>query len=239
MKQFQNNTRFLFIFLIAFTANHSWSQVDKAPILTINIVKAAKDSIIIKDFEANIIGKYDSKSGSQIKLYQDTKEGYYRLINGDYWYDFYLTPDFKLEVKYDIENEGVIFKGIGSPENEYLQDKLDLVVEYSGWDKWKLDEAAYLSQVDKLNFLLTNLLNQRKPEFTSNLARTEEFFIAFKRIERLCDYEGLHRYMTSDPEFKVSDKYPNVFEHFSYDNPKLLDVPNYIPVVEKYIQNEL
>jgi thiol-disulfide isomerase/thioredoxin len=234
-------TKYLHIFflvILALNCTNSSSQNNNEAILTIQIINAEKDSIILQDFEENIIGVFSSTSVNSIQFTDELKEGYYRFLNGFHWCDLYLSPKFTTRLNYDIQNTGssFIFEGEGADVNDYLLKKRKIITNSSGWNFWKLDEKIYLNSMDSLRIILTNLLDQHKSKFSSTFVKLEEFSIAFQHRLAINEYEVFHRFSTDNPEFEVSELYPNAFENFDFDNTDYLKVKNYSNCVDKYIQ---
>ena len=163
-------------------------------------------------------------------LYLD--KGHYSLYYEGEKAFIYLNPGDDLKITFDIKDfdNTLTYSGRGSNENNYLIKKL--LKEYAIGDTnmkslAKLNEAEF---VEKINFvkeeLLTFLDNQKK--LSKEFKEKETKRIEYEWVNRINQYEPYKRYVNKNPNFKVSNSFPQIpKELINYENEQLLNIKPY------------
>ncbi len=169
-------------------------------------------------------------------------EGYYTLIDGKESTQIYLKPKFDLNLFINTKefDESIIYKGIGSNENNYLAKKYLLQesfgkLRYYGYYV-KLSEKDFLNLTDSLYNLQVNLLKSYTG-LDKDFLFIESKSLEFGKLSKYSSFEGMKRFLTDDKDFKVSANYPNPFANVDLSNEKLLISPNYLYYIQLYIKN--
>jgi len=168
---------------------------------------------------------------------------FYRIGDGNETTICFLKPGFDLNFSLNTKefDESVSYTGKGSAENNYLAEKYLLEENFGELTYYgyygKLSEDSFINLTDSLYDLELRLFNKEKNKFDKDFE-----FIEYKNIQtdyllKFTDFEGIHRFVTGDKEFKVSDKFPNPYDSLNVNDDKLLILPNYINFINSYIQN--
>ena len=183
----------------------------------------------------------------QNKTFNDTlrvpKSYYYLSYDGTDTH-LYLKPNFNISVNFDKADffNSLNYKGNGAVENNYLAEKDRLTQSipitkkaYSFYAK--LNEAGFLKQTDSINDLYSNLFNQSQ-ELDDDFKLTESQAIKIDKALKQAQFEGQKRLVEKNPEYKVSQNYPNPYKDIDLNNPSLLPTYNYKTLVHSFINGK-
>ena len=134
-----------------------------------------------------------------------------------------------------------VWKGNGQNENNYLVSKEKLTeripIEKRIYSEYgKLDEKAFLLQSDSIYQLYMNHFKSHK-SLERDFAFLEEHSIKIEHAIRLADFETAKRMLTNDPNFKVSENYPDIYEGVDLNNAKLLQTFGYQDMMRNYVSS--
>lgn len=183
----------------------------------------------------------------QNKTFNDTlrvPKGYYYLSYNETDAHLYIKPNFNISVNLnnsDFSNS-LNYKGNGAIENNYLakKDRLTQSIPmtkraYSFYAK--LNESEFLKQNDSINNLYFDLFNQ-SAELDDDFKLIEYQAIKIDNALKLAQFEGQKRLIDKNPEFKISENYPNPFKDIDLNNPLLLSTYRYKKLVHSFINEK-
>jgi len=155
-----------------------------------------------------------------------------------------LKPKFNLKLSLNTKefDESIIYKGIGSNENNYLAKKTLLKESFGKLNNYayyaKLNEKDYLKLIDSLFNVKINLLNEYKNDLDTDFFFIESKSLEYSKLSKYSSYEGLRRFVTGNKDFKVSENYPNSFAEINLSNEKLLISPDYLRFIQSYLRKK-
>lgn len=201
------------------------------------IINPNSDTISILSKNLKLIKSIHLMEDNSFTDTMDISEAYYVLSDGKEETNIYLKHGFDLDMFLDTKefDESIVYKGIGSGENNYLAKKallregfgkLNYVDRYAN-----LNEQEFLKSTDSLFNLEYNLLKNQK-NLNADFIFIETKTLEFGKADRLSTYEDAKRYFTDSKDFKVSESYPDPCAELDFTNEKLLISPNYLSLVE-------
>ncbi|MBN8702034.1 MAG: TlpA family protein disulfide reductase [Bacteroidetes bacterium] len=203
------------------------------------IMHAKADSGFIADPNKKTVAIFNvSKKGEFNTTFYATS-GYYTFNYGEEYTNVYLKPGFNLQITLDTKefDESIKYKGVGAAENNYLAEKLLLDAKLEKVNNYeyygKLTEAPFLQLTDSVYKLYVNLFNAHK-DFCSDFRELELNKLLISKTFKLADYRMIHAYVTKNDSFKTSSSYPNPYADFDVNNDKLLSMPGFIELLERY-----
>ena len=243
MKQF----RILVILLII--AFVSCKQYNNPPIVfSAKVDNPNSDSLsIIKLFKDETLQTIhlDSNNTGQKSFYLPM--AYYSLFDGNESTQIFLKPGYKLHLYLNAKefDESIKYTGKGAAENNYLaqktllEEKLGKLVYYGYYAA--LNEKDFLHLVDSIYNLQLNLFNKYGKDFDKDFKYIELHSLKIDRLSKIKDFEGMHRYVTGDTSFAVSDTFPKVFDNINeyLNNERLLIMPFFNNFIESYVTSIL
>ncbi len=167
--------------------------------------------------------------------------GKYALKNGMEYTTVYLENGFDLTIDLDAEkfDESLSYKGEGAEINNYLAKRQLLAEKHMGANPQALYAADENAFIRKINDYIQALEKEVKT-VTGDLAEAEKAEIDLEKRAILSQYEGYHAYIIKDPEFKVSENFPNIYEGLNmWDEEKFEKSGNYKQLVIRKIQDEV
>lgn len=169
--------------------------------------------------------------------------GYYYLINGNAQIKMYLKPGMDLNLNFDTKDvvNSTIWKGKGQKENNYLASKAKLnasiPIEKRMYAQYaKLNEKDFLSQTDSIHksylfhFQNTKNLNEA-------FSYLEKNSILIENGIRISQFEGMKKMVDQNPEFKVSENYPNPYTNVDLNNAQLMNTYRYKDLIHNYVSS--
>lgn len=181
---------------------------------------------------------------SEDNTFADTleiEEGYYSLFDGKESTPVFLMPNFNINLTCDAKqfDETISYSGIGAGENNYeaensLLEESFRMKEYYG-NYVKLNEEEFLNLTDSLYTLRDSLFSKYKDKISEEFIYVESNELKYKRLGFLNSYGFMRRYFTKDKNFKVSEKFPKVYEDINLDDENLLKTKSYLYFVNDYL----
>ena len=162
--------------------------------------------------------------------------GYYYLSNGDIEFNIFLQSGKNLTVEFNTEDlQSLSISGSGANENKYLMSKSKMRALF---DYRTLDEGSFLHKADSLKAQhIAHLENTNN--VTKEFYSLEKSSILINHAIRLSQFEGRKRGMTNNPDFKVSDNYPNVYENIDLNDPQLMKTYRYKDLLGNYVSSQV
>lgn len=151
-------------------------------------------------------------------------KGYYTLSDGRESTPIYLENGFDINVTLDTKefDETITYIGKGEKANNFLaQLFLDGEKLGSAKDLYALEEADFLKKVDAYK----ENAEKKLKELSGDFVALEKKALNYDYIVKLNQYEGYHKYLTKNKEFKVSDNFPDVLKGIDLNNEE--DFKNY------------
>ena len=229
--------------IITFLVSCKENKKEEYTYLSGNIENQNSDTLFITEFYGDSALKiFKVKDGKIIRDSVLLPMAYYRIGDGTESTVFFLKPSFDINISLNTKefDESLKYSGKGAIENNYLAEKFLLEENFGELNYYgyygKLDESMFIKLTDSLYNLRLNLFNKYKKDFDKDF-----LFIEYKNIQtdyllKYTDFEGIHRFVTGDNKFKVSDAFFNPYDSIDVNNEKLLILPNYINFVNSYIR---
>lgn len=171
------------------------------------------------------------------------EEGFYSLKNGGESTKLYLKPNFNLHLTLDTKefDETVKYKGKGAGENNYLAQNTLLnenfgQLNYYGYYA-KLDENEFLKLTDSMYTVEKKLLEKYK-DIDKEFHYRESNSLHYSKLVKIANFESMHRFVTGDSDFKVSESYPDVFANVNLEDERLLTTPQYLGYIQLHLRNK-
>lgn len=212
-------------------------------ILSGKIENPNSDSLSILNKNQDLVKVIHLKKDNTFRDTLNVLEGFYSLSDGNENTQIYLKPKFDLNLYINTKefDESIVYKGIGSNENNYLAKKYLLEesfgkLRYYGYYA-KLSENDFLKLTDSLYNVQVNLLNNY-PNLDKDFSFIESKSLEFKKLDKYSSFEGMKRFVTGNKDFKVSENYPNPFINVDLSNEKLLTSPNYLFYIQSYLRKK-
>lgn len=166
--------------------------------------------------------------------------GYYHLGDWSSRKPLFLRTNFNLNttVKYNDNEPSLFFNGIGSIENNYLNEQIEFNKKYKTVENYKyylkLDEETFLKLVDSIKIQKINFL-ETFTQIDSDFFDSETFSIEYSIAKLKSNYKEWRGAFLKDNSLKVSKDFPNPFNKIELSNEKLLIHPNYLSAVKQSI----
>lgn len=206
-------------------------------ILSGEIKNASIDSLRLYDTNSKKIKTiYISKKNT----FKDTlvvPTGYYYLYEENSRKPLYLKSGYNLSSLIDYkENESSIsFNGIGSDENNYLNQKTEFDKKFKTVEYYKhylnLEEKVFLTLADSIKLQKASFLKTFYP-LDSNFIEYENFSIEYENANFKNNYKRFKGPYLKNNNFKVSSSFPNPYKNIDISNSKLIVHPNFIRAIE-------
>jgi len=208
-----------------------------------NIENQNSDSLFITEFYGDSALKvFNVIEGKVIRDSVLLPMAYYRIGDGTESTVCFLKPSFDINISLNTKDfdESLKYSGKGAVENNYLAEKFLLEENFGELNYYgyygKLDEAKFVKLTDSLYNLRLNLFNKYKNDFDKDFLFIEYENIQTDYLLKFTDFEGIHRFVTGDKDFKVSDTFFNPYDSIDVNNERLLILPNYINFVNSYVR---
>jgi thiol-disulfide isomerase/thioredoxin len=198
------------------------------------------DSLIIWDIDYNTIQTIHlDKNNSFIDTIYASK-GYYKLSDRQNSINLFLNPSMNLNatISYRENVPSSLFQNNGANENNYLYQKEQLNKSFEKVEHYThtlgLNEEDFLKLADSINTVKTTFLKSQK-NLDNDFLLYESFAIENDRNFLLQKYQRWHGEFIKDPNFKVSNNYPNIYVNIDISNEKLLVNPLYKEYLLQFI----
>lgn len=161
-------------------------------------------------------------------------KGYYYI--GDFKTSrksLFLKPSYNLKAIILSNNEdfSIAFEGIGSEENNYLQEKEKNNINIKKAINYKyylsLNEKDFLKLSDSITIEKTNFFNSYT-KLDNEFKYYESFSLKFENSQFVDSYSRWKGEFIGDKSFSVSKDFPNPFLNYDISNDSLLIHPNYL-----------
>lgn len=233
------------IILVSISACNSKLKKKEVLMFSAEIENPNADSLYIENtLTGKVVIAFRLNNGVLSKDSVAIPMGYYRINIGKETTMCFLKPNYDLHLTLNTKefDESIKYSGIGASENNYLAKKYLLEesfedVNYYGYYA-NLEEEDFLSFVDSIYNLHIDLFNQNKQNFDKDFAKLEFNYLKITYQLKLADYESMHRFLTNNQTFSVSNKFPNPFADIILDDEMFLIISNYLHYVALYFQSE-
>ena len=159
--------------------------------------------------------------------------GYYHLGNRNSTKPLFLKTKFNLNttIKYNENESSLFFNGIGSTENNYLNEQLVFNEQFKNVENYKyylnLGEEEFLKLADSIKIQKRKFLQTFTP-LDSQFLDCESFAIEYDNAIFKENYQKWKGEYLKDKSFQVSPNFPNPYNNIDISNEKLLIHPSYI-----------
>ncbi len=228
----------LFLFNFIISCQQEKQRIQVPVIFQGKIENAPAKKILLKGTNEKKIVEISLDS---INNFIDTlyiNEGYYKFLLGEQYTWLYLKPGNNLFMKldYSLFDQSLKYEGEGAEINNYLAKKMLKGIDLRSLTSYnyygKLDEDDFLKFTDDIYQQYDKLLIGLKDK---KFLELEKFRNKILIIGLISKYPMIRAYLTKNPEYKVSDKFPNPFKNLDINDEKLLQVPNGKDIVIDYI----
>ncbi|KAA1246608.1 TlpA disulfide reductase family protein [Aquimarina sp. RZ0] len=233
----------LLVIIIAVVYSCKKSELSNNLIFSGKIENPSSDTLNILNKNREIVKSIILNKDGTFRDTLNVPEGFYSLKEGKEWTQIYLKPKYDLSLTLNVKefDESIKYEGAGANENNYLAKKA-LLEEGFG----KLNYYGYYGKLSEKEFLkLTDsLYNVQKNFLEENTNLDKDFFyiesksLEFGMLDKYSSYEDMHKFVTENEDFKVSENYPDAFENIDLSNEEFLISPNYISYVESYLSKK-
>ncbi|WP_019038372.1 TlpA family protein disulfide reductase [Psychroflexus tropicus] len=232
---------FFLIMIIVFNYSCKKDELDSSLIFSGKIESPNSDTLNILNKNQEII---ESIILNKDKTFIDTlnlSKGFYSFTNGKESTKVFLKPNYDLSLSLNTKefDESIKYEGKGANENNYLAKKSLLEESFGDLNYYgfygKLSESEFLKLTDSLYNLQKDLL-VKSVDLDKDFFFIESKSIEFEKLNKISTYENLHRFVTGNKEFKVSENYPNAFKNVDLSNESLLISPNYLSYIQSYLR---
>lgn len=171
-------------------------------------------------------------------------KGYYYI--GDFKTSrksLFLKPSYNLKATIVTNDEdfSIAFEGIGSEENNYLQEKeknnitIKKAINYKYY--MSLNEKDFLNLSDSINIEKTNFFNSYT-KLDNEFKYYESFSLKFENSQFVDSYSRWKGEFIGDKNFRVSKDFPNPFLNYDISNDSLLIHPSYLGSIFLTLNNK-
>jgi len=209
-------------------------------ILSGTIENRNSDTLYIQDDWENILYSMVLDKDNNFRDTLKISTGLYMLGDGKEVKEIFLKPGFELNIFIDTKefDETVKYTGIGAKENNYLANKFLLLEGFGSLPYTSLneEEGRFLEITDSLFEIKSANFNLHQ-DFDEDFAYFESNTLKYERLQTLSYYETNFRFASNNPEFKVSENFPNTHENLDQNDDKLISIPYYLFYIEVYMDN--
>tara|TARA_R110001583_G_scaffold195006_1_gene368457 strand:+ start:844 stop:2214 length:1371 start_codon:yes stop_codon:yes gene_type:complete len=171
-------------------------------------------------------------------------KGYYYI--GDFKTStklLFLKPSYNLKANIVSNDKDYLisFQGIGSNENNYLQEKeknnitIKKAINYKYY--MSLNEKDFLKLSDSINIEKTNFFNSYT-KLDNEFKYYESFSLKFENSKFINTYSRWKGEFIGDKNFVVSESFPNPFSNYNISDKKMIIHPNYLNSIFKVLINK-
>lgn len=229
----------LFLFIIIVNCSKENKKIDYV-IFSGTIESPIIDSFPILDINNKTIHTIHLDKNRSFRDTIVAPKGYYFLNDRQNIISLFLSPsmDLKTKISYNENVPSLLFQNNGAAENNYLQQKNQLNKRFEKVEYYKyflnLNEEDFLKLADSINIEKTTFLRNQK-NIEDDFELYESFVIKKEKASFLQRYQKWHGEIIKDPDFKVSNNFPNPYENIDVSNEKLLAHPYFIQCLNEFI----
>ncbi len=168
------------------------------------------------------------KKVKKIKLSQDgsfkdtifNPKGHYYFMTKKGILELYLDNGFDIQITLDANQfyKTVTYKGRGNEVNTYLL-KFNSKVSELRKNLYALEETAFLDKIDSFK----KEVKKEIKGLDANFVKKQNKVLDYQRAIYLGNYEVIHKRITKNKDFKVSDTFPNSLKNIDLENNKDFD----------------
>ena len=202
-----------------------------------------KDSIWIKNQYYDKVAVLVLDSQGRFNQTLQLPMAYYKFSDGKNYFMAFLRPGDQLTLHIDVNrfDSSLVFEGKGSKENNYLKEKQLLEIALSPIDYYgyfaALPEPAFLRLSDSVYQLKCHLLAQHRKGLSTDFFDIESMGLLSEYKRKLYNYPGMHRFVSSDKSFKVSEQYPDAFAGIDLQTIDYQLSADYRNYVQSYLEH--
>ncbi|MEX0313552.1 MAG: TlpA family protein disulfide reductase, partial [Allomuricauda sp.] len=147
----------------------------------------------------------------------------YRLTDGINHIVMYLENGYHTQLHYDPKDfkSTIIFKGDGAPINRYYIEKQNTYSQVAGnnfEEFYAMNESDFIKKLDEMNMAIKNLIASTD-SIPENIMEKEKRDVDYYTITLLGEYKDFaHAAVTQNPDFKVSENFPDERKKMSFVN---------------------
>ncbi len=170
------------------------------------------------------------------------KSGYVSMNYGGRFNTLYLEPGNDLTISFDTENiVGTLkYEGEGSVPNNVLNMIRQEISKLPTDDEIMTNtEEVFLSKIDSISALLTELLTLNRSQLGSEFFDMESAKIKYRNAEMMVRYPSYHAYLVDDFNFKVSEKYWDRLKSVSVNESSYIGIYQFDNFVYGLVDMEL
>lgn len=237
--------RFTLIIISAFiiSCNQDNTEKQNTDVVISGKVKSLIDTLKIENFDGDIMHIFNISDNNTFRDTINIPEGYYRLTHNDQQSEFYVRPNYDLNLNFDARNidKTIRWKGKGSIENNYiakrtfLENKLINLSHYSYYIT--LEESDFLKLNDSIYNLKKELFETHRDNFDNRFSTIEDKNLKYKSLNKIASYPWMKR-MFIDKDFKVSENYPNVYKNINLNDEDILVSVHYLLYITNYLDSK-
>lgn len=179
----------------------------------------------------------------------DLNKADYFILDCGEKFSLFITPGDNITLEANMENflSTLNFTGVGADVNNFLKDQTLLEEEHSSSiapiinQIFSLNEEEFTAKLDSFNALFLNPLNEFLADHTSidkKFAKYEKAKLLYSWAEGRLAYPQIHRGVTEDDSFVVSEKYYDFLSLLDLNDPDLLDVQEYSSFLVGYLDQK-
>ncbi|MBE0423712.1 MAG: TlpA family protein disulfide reductase [Lutibacter sp.] len=202
------------------------------------------DSFPILDIDNKTIHTIHLDENNSFNDTISASKGYYYLIDRQNLIGLFLSPSMNLNstISYKENVPSLLFQKSGANENNYLQKKIELIRGLEKVENYKyflnLNEVDFLKLTDSIKIVKTNFLTSQE-NLDNDFLLFESFALENEKTSFLQKYQKWRGEFIKDPDFRVSNKYPNPFEKIDVSNEKLLAHPYFLQYLKDFISSKM
>lgn len=229
----------IFLLALCIVLIHCSKSEEKANYLVLsgNVINSSNDSLGIFDKTNKKIKTIYISKDSIFKDSLFVSNGYYVLTDWKIYKPIFLKNTYKLNatINYKTEEPTFHFKGIGSEENNYLNEKAAFDEKFEKVEDYKfylsLNEARFTSLADSIKNQKIQFLKKFSP-LDSSFLTYQGFKIEFENARFKERYQKWRGQFIKDDSFQVSPNFPNPYKNIDISNEKLLEHRDYLNAIK-------
>lgn len=218
----------------------SVSAQNNSVILTGKITNPSSDTLLIKNHSKIQVSK---PSGEFYTKFELEKTKYFYIKFGDSRSMIILEPGDSLYLTANDSDftHSLHYFGTSADKNNFMAKYYAVEANVGPMNYYgnyaKLNEKEFLHFEDSV-FAKRHKLFDQVPNLDSAFKWRYENSFKINKAQILSDYVHMHRSLTNNYDFQLSENYPDPFAEVDLNNPKLLSLLGYTHLVYSYCQSE-